>query len=300
VTDTYELEIDIAAPRDRIWRALTDPREMEQWFCEHADVSLADKRYDFWGRFTPGVPSRDEGHHEILDVRDESSLRFSWPILGGDTVAEIALDGDSTSTVHVLHTGVPDRREPMQGHMRHVWSGALGVLRCYIERGHPGPRFDYSWPHMGGFTASADIAAPRSAVWSGLLEGWRSERHLRPARGPEEDFGWDVGPVIGVKVLDLVADERYQLQWGTGDDATVLTYTLEDSGGTTRVTMVHSGFAPDQDTQGIQEGFFSGLVELAWNLETDGTWPKPVKPLDTKDFPQSAFTFGVRVLQSAP
>jgi uncharacterized protein YndB with AHSA1/START domain len=295
VTDTYELEIDINSPRDRVWDTLTDPRQLEEWFCEHADVSLDDKRYDFWGRYTPGVPSRDEGRHEILDVEPQKLIRFAWPAYGTESIAEISLDGESS--VHVLHTGVPKRTSAMQGHVRHLWSGALGQLRAYLEQGRPGPRFDYSWPHMGGFTASADIAAPRSRVWNGLLEGWRSERFLRPARGPEEDFGWDVGVVIGVKVLDLVQDERYQLQWGTGDDATVLTYSLEDSGGRTRVTIVHSGFAPDEDTQGIQEGFFSGLVELAWTLETNATWPQPVKPLET-EFAQSGFTFGVRVLQS--
>lgn len=297
MTDTYELEIDIDAPRERTWQALTDPRELERWFCEHADVSLDEKRYDFWGRFTPGVPSRDEGRHEILDVEPEKLIRFAWAIWGGDTTVDISLDGDST--VHVLHTDVPKRTAPMEGHMRHLWSGALGMLRAYIERGKPGPRFDYSWPHMGGFTAHADIEAPAPAVWNGLLEGWRSERHLRPARNDEEDFGWDVGVVVGVKVLDVVENEVYSLQWGTGADATQLTYTLDSSVGTTRVTIVHSGFAPDEDTQGIAEGFFSGLVELAWNLETKGMWPEPVTPLQT-DFPQSGFTFGVRVLQSAP
>jgi uncharacterized protein YndB with AHSA1/START domain len=295
MSDTYELEIDIDAPRERVWRALTDPRELEQWFCEHADVSLDDNRYDFWGRFTLGTPSREEGRHELVDVEPEKLLRFVWPFMGAETIVEITLDGDST--VHVLHAGVPERTEPMQGHLRHLWSGALGQLRAYLEMGRPGPRFDWSWPHMGGFTAQASIDAPNEAVWNGLLDGWRSPRHLRPARNDDEDFGWDVGVVVGVKVLDVVENELYSLQWGMGEGATVLTYTLESSGGSTMITIVHSGFAPDEDTQGIAEGFFSGLVELAWKLETNGTWPEPVKPLGS-DVTQSGFTFGVRVLQS--
>lgn len=52
-----------------------------------------------------------------------------------------------------------------------------------------------------------------------------------------------------------------------------MTYTLADSGGRTRLEIVHSGFDTDTDVQGMATGFFSGIRDIALALETDGTWP---------------------------
>ena len=133
---------NVSAPRARTWTALTDPRELEQWFCEHADVSLDDHRYDFWGRFTPGVPDREQGRHAILEIEPHRLLRYSLPIAGAHTTVEYSLDGDTR--VHVLHTGVPERGEGAEAHVRHLWSNALGHLRAHLEMGRPGPRFGWS------------------------------------------------------------------------------------------------------------------------------------------------------------
>src|SRR5439155_3253334 len=95
MTDTYEVEIDLPHDRDRVWRALTDPKEMQTWFCEHAEVDLDAGRYDFWGRFTPGVPGREDGYRKIVDLEPGRLLRFAWPWRGGDSIVTITLDGDT-------------------------------------------------------------------------------------------------------------------------------------------------------------------------------------------------------------
>src|SRR5438309_3333879 len=77
---SFEADVPIGATVDAVWDALVNPAKLEQWFCEHADVSLVDRRYDFWGRYTPDNPSRDEGRHRVVDVVHGSLLRYGWRI----------------------------------------------------------------------------------------------------------------------------------------------------------------------------------------------------------------------------
>jgi uncharacterized protein YndB with AHSA1/START domain len=74
-TDRIEKKILLRAPRSRVWRALTDPREFGQWF----GVRLT-------GAFLPGArlrgPVTIKGYeHVILDLtidKMEPERTFSW------------------------------------------------------------------------------------------------------------------------------------------------------------------------------------------------------------------------------
>ena len=261
MTETYEVEADIDAPAARVWQALTDSRELEQWFCEHADVDLAAGRFDFWGRHTPHVPTADHGHGRVLEAEPERLLSIDW---GGMTIT-FHLDG---STLRVVQDGAPER-PTTGGHLpSHWWQFALGHLQSLLTTGQTGPRFDWSAPHHGGFSAVAAVDAPPATVWDGLVSGWltpHNERR-RPARNDYEDFGFDVGVVMGIKILDLDRPRRFSMEW-IGDETTVLSYDLDTNGtGGTFVTIVQSGFDENEDLQGQAEGFFSGVLELAWRL----------------------------------
>ena len=74
-TDRIERQILLRAPRDRVWRALTDPAEFGSWFGVRID-----------GAFAPGTHARGTITHpgyehlkwEITVVRMEPELVFSW------------------------------------------------------------------------------------------------------------------------------------------------------------------------------------------------------------------------------
>jgi len=261
LTETYEVEADIDASAARVWHALTDSRELEQWFCEHADVDLTAGRFDFWGRHTPHVPTREQGHGRVLEAQPERLLCIDW---GGMTIT-FHLEG---STLRVVHDGAPER-PTTGGHLpSHWWQFALGHLQSLLTIGQTGPRFDWSAPHHGGFTVVAAVDAPPAMVWDGLASGWLTpdNERRRPPRNDYEDFGFDVGVVMGIKVLDLDRPRRLSMEW-IGDETTVLSYDLDtDGAGGTFVTIVQSGFDENEDLQGQAEGFFSGVAELAWRL----------------------------------
>ena len=64
---------------------------------------------------------------------------------------------------------------------------------------------------------------------------------------------------------------------------TVMTWTLEGSGGKTRLTLVHSGFAPDAPTSGLQSGWLNFASWLKSMLEYGADWQPAIKRL-TQDF----------------
>lgn len=263
MTDTYELEMRIDAPRERVWRALTDARELERWFCEHADVSVADGRFAFWGRLVPDAPTASVGR--LIDVEPERRLRFAWRFRGAGTTVEITLSDDTA--VHVLHAGVPQRTQGGGHTFSHFWGFALEDLKAMIEVGRTAPRFDYSWPHKGGFAAHAKLDATPAEVFAEEARRWTA------SGGRLEDGFSYVHPAgAGVKLLDVRPGEGWSMEWNELDPplATVMTYTLAASGGGTRLTIIHSGFGPDDDIQGMATGFFTGVRELAWAFLSPG------------------------------
>src|SRR5689334_1543698 len=76
MTEVLHVQIALKAKPEAIYKALTD--NLAEWFAEHADVSTTEKRYDFWGRFTPGTPTREEGRHPLLAYEAGKHLNYEW------------------------------------------------------------------------------------------------------------------------------------------------------------------------------------------------------------------------------
>jgi uncharacterized protein YndB with AHSA1/START domain len=77
---TREIELD--APPDEVWRALTDPNELEQWFAN--DVELDP---EVGGEGTFRWDDGDERHAVVEEVDPERRFAFTWD--GGHVVIEL-------------------------------------------------------------------------------------------------------------------------------------------------------------------------------------------------------------------
>ena len=260
-----------AAPAD-VYEALTRAEDLCVWFCEHADVSPAEKRYDFWGRHTPEVPDRAAGRHAILAHEPPHRLVYAWPLRGGDsrvTLTAVASGSGSTLTVeHELARG----RDRSEGALADFWAGSLERLKAWVEKGVRGYLTQYDVIPDSTMGISAELAAPAEDVYRALtdpaaLEQWIAapgKAHIEASVGGAYDIGWgeDGGPVA---ILRLEPNRLLSYSWRYPPEPdTVVTWSLEGSGGTTRVTIVHSGFA-DADRHGaylMGWGFFVGRLRL--------------------------------------
>jgi uncharacterized protein YndB with AHSA1/START domain len=52
--DKIDIQGDVEAPPSRVFQALAESKEREQWFAEKAYVSPGEKRYDFSGSSRAG------------------------------------------------------------------------------------------------------------------------------------------------------------------------------------------------------------------------------------------------------
>lgn len=93
-----DVKLVVAAEPPWLFRALASAPELTRWFCEHAEVSLEERRYDFWGRFTPEAPDRDHGRHPLLAVEPDRRLTFGWRLCAAETTVDIRLEPQAENT----------------------------------------------------------------------------------------------------------------------------------------------------------------------------------------------------------
>lgn len=274
-----EVSITIAAPATTIFHALTDPRDVTAWFAEHARIAPGDGIYTFWGRHTPGLGNATAGSQRLLTFEPNHALSFAWKLDGAETTVAFELEEAAGATLVTLtHENVPPA--PLHGStLEDFWSLALLNLQSWGERDAVIARPDYSTRDHGTVRGEVGIAAPRRAVYAALIDPQQLERYIattatvEPWVGGRYDFGWGEGPI---KVLDLVPDERLTYSWVHDSEAeSVVTWELAESGGRTRLTLVHSGFAPDDDRPDYRIGWLEFLVRIKRMVEVGPRWQRP-------------------------
>jgi uncharacterized protein YndB with AHSA1/START domain len=279
MSESLHIQIALQESPERIFRALTE--ELPAWFAEYADVSPAEKRYDFWGRYTPGTPDREGGRHPLLDYQAGSRLRYSWRLGELDTAVNIGIhtqDGKQYVVIH--HEGVTRSHDIDSFATEDIWFLALENLRRYLDGKAP-VRCDFSMSMMGDIEHSVEIDTSREAVFEALinpkqLERWIASNATVEARvGGDYNLGWDYD-AGALKILEIVPNEKLSLSWPEGDGETVVTWTLAGSGGKTRLTLVHSGFAPDKPTHGLKTGWLNFMSWVKSLTEYGADWKPAV------------------------
>jgi uncharacterized protein YndB with AHSA1/START domain len=275
--EMYRLQVTIAAGAAAVYNALTSSEALEGWFAEHADVDLAARRYDFWGRYTPETPDREQGRHEIIAAEQDKRLRFAWPLKGATTEVEYRLHPrDATTVLTVTHTGCDtDTSAPCAP--EDFWFLVLENLRRYVEGRQVHSHFDFhTIDSKGDVRHEIEIDAPAEVVFSKLIEPEELNRWIanNAAVGPEVggtlDLGW--GEEATSKIVEIEPGSKLKYGWaGTH----TVTWSLEGSGGKTRLLIVHSGFGPDE-VPGERLGWLNFITWIGSMSEVGPSWQSPL------------------------
>lgn len=281
---SIQLQIEIDAPPKRVFEALTRNDQLAEWFCEASDVSPGEKRYDFWGRYTPERPPREDGRHPLRAIEPEKKIAFEWTVRGGPTQVEFALEpqGGGTS-LSVSHSGLrPRARE--EASLTDWWGHCLENLKSWLEKRAMGPRRDFAAAPSRPFEISIGIDAPPEKVFRALtdpkeLERWIAEPGkavVEPRVGGRYDFGWgDEGGPIGI--LEITPYTRLSYSWRfEGEPDTVVTWTLDGSGGKSQLVLKHVGFTDDSLFDSYATGWGKFLNRVKHLVEGGPDWKRAV------------------------
>ncbi len=290
MNNTVRMQVKINATPQTIYTALTAAEALQTWLAEHAAVNLADGQFTIWGRFTPGNPQADSGHIRLLGYEPDRRLTLAWHVWEVDTVVEFKLlPRDAVTILTVIHeNGGVGAHQMGDCSFEDFWFLSLENLRRYIDGKSAAARVDFSKPLRGNVQHSALIDAPPERVFAVLLkpaevERWiASKATIEPKETGAYTLGWGFGGAV--KILELQPNKKLACAWEGEPDtpATVLTWMLEGSGGKTRLTLVHSGFADDANTGGIIAGWRNFLNWIQSIAEYGDDWQPPLVPLNEK------------------
>lgn len=285
---TLRMQIKLSHPTEQVFKALTSSDALKAWFAEDADVSLEDKRYAFWGKFTPGNPDKATGmQHEIVEIEPNRRLKFRWqttPEVLTEVEFRLLEKGDLTVLL-LSQTRIATDLSHVEAYtMEDFWFLSLENLRRYLDGKASEARVDFSASMKGDVKWDTLIDASLERVFDVLikpqyLNKWiANNAEVDPKLGGTLSYGWEGVPPF--RIVALEPNRKLAYDWEEDDQdgnmqTTIVTWTLEESNGKTRLTLVQSGFAPDADNDGIHVGWRNFLNWIRSLSEYGDTWQPP-------------------------
>jgi uncharacterized protein YndB with AHSA1/START domain len=289
---THEFTETLRAPRERVFRALTDESELTCWFAQHVEVEpQAGGEYRFWGVHTHGAPLRAQANQKVVRIEAPRLLVFSWPLAGCDSEVTLELEesteanGGASTVLKGRHhfPAAPAVPRPLDL-IDDLWRMTLANLRAHLAGDSNVCLPDFSDP-ITRLRQTVLISASRAQVFKALLdpaflEKWlASKAVVEPRVDGRYSYGWQYevrGKTVAggpTKILELVEDTRLVTDWPNwrGDPDMPMqrvTWLLEAVGDQTRVILIHEPFERTADLSDYPQGWVGFLAGLKLQIET--------------------------------
>jgi uncharacterized protein YndB with AHSA1/START domain len=185
-------------------------------------------------------------------------------------------------TILTVRQTAPDGAQLTEGwSIEDFWFLSLENLRRFLDGASPAVRIDFSKPMLGEVHHELLMDAPPAKVFEVLIRPDQMERWLAngaevvPEAGGVYSFGW-----MATKILEIVPDKKLAVTMvddSSGEEVTnIVTWILEENNGKTRMTFVHSGFAPDQSNAGVNVGWLAFMNFVSSIVQYGDSWQPPV------------------------
>ena len=130
---TVVVERRIAAPAEKIWRALTQPHLIEEWLMKSDFEPVVGHRFSLSKQATPEI--RVVIDCEVLEIEPEKSLTYRWAAYGTDTVVTFTLTPTPEGTLlRVEQAGFPAENQAAIKGAKASWPQFLKALEDLLAR----------------------------------------------------------------------------------------------------------------------------------------------------------------------
>ncbi len=125
----------IEAPQARVYEALVDPAQVDQWTTGGMPQGPASVEPRVGGVFAPGRGAAGR----ITAIEPGARMTLEWRHEGPASQVDLRLESKSSGTaVYLVKTGFPAGHEPAIVNDRGMWSDLLVCLKNFIEGGDAG------------------------------------------------------------------------------------------------------------------------------------------------------------------
>jgi len=122
------VERDVAYPREKVWRALTQPDLLEQWLMKNDFKPVVDHRFKFsadWGAV--------DG--QVLTVEPSKELSYTWAAFGLESIVAWTLTPTSAGThVRMEHSGFPPNQPQVYDGAKGGWQQFFASLEQVLAK----------------------------------------------------------------------------------------------------------------------------------------------------------------------
>lgn len=130
-TKTLVIERDMPHPQEKIWRALTEGKLIEQWLMENDFQPVVGHRFRF--RATPVPNWNGIIESEVLVVEPKSRLSYGWGALGLESVVTWTLTPTGGGThVRMEHSGFPSEEGANYKGAKYGWQKFIGNMERVV------------------------------------------------------------------------------------------------------------------------------------------------------------------------
>ena len=262
-----ERRIELRASPERLWRALTEPDELAEWFGQRCSIDLrpgggAWFEWDDGGRFLARV--------EVVDT--PRRFAFRWAVeqgqavdAGAATLVELTIEPGrgGGSVLYLRESGFPSQAKRF-GNV-HGWVDELGDLTAHLA----------TEPWQAGIRRSYRLRSTPERVWQALstiegLDSWFGPTvDLAMVPGSEGWFDWPAHGRFAVRIEAIEPPSYLAWSWTPHRDVHLgeagevlrtewLVRAAEDGG--TRLELLETGFIGPEEWRSNSEGWDSDVL----------------------------------------
>jgi uncharacterized protein YndB with AHSA1/START domain len=130
-TRTLVIERDMAYPPEKIWRALTEGRLIQEWLMENDLQPVMGHRFQF--RSTPVPGWNGVIDCEVMVVEAGRKLAYSWGTMGTETLVTWTLAATSEGTrVRMEQSGFGEDQEAAYKGANYGWQRFIGKMEQVV------------------------------------------------------------------------------------------------------------------------------------------------------------------------